>query len=340
MGKVFPQIKTLKEKPELFPAALKLIETSFHYQSPESFKVDFAPLIDPSNHHNCFMLIDESDNVFAHIGVRERTLTLNNKQHPIILIGGIAVDEKRRGEGHFQTLFNDVLATKRSDCAFFLLWSDLEKLYNKFGFYLCGTQFEISKHTKNTPLERTTFAALSVSEKTQIKSLYQSSFAQKYLTIDRTEEDWELIEKVTSAHLHLNRSENKIMEYYFNNKGQDLPGIIYEYGSATNLEQFLEKISSHGKIWMGKEILSTEQLQYQFFMSPADLELFKEFIRDFTGERILIRNINFMKQEVFFDYADELHALELPDFLRGLFGPGTFEELELPSLFISGLDSI
>lgn len=340
MGKIFPQIKTLKEKPELFPAALKLIENSFHYQSPDSFKVDFAPLIDSSNHHNCFILIDENDNVLAHIGAKERTLTLNEKKYPIILLGGIAVDEKKRGEGHFQTLFNDVLATKRSDAAFFLLWSDLEKLYNKFGFYLCGSQYEFTGGLQNPLLETTTFQALSDSEKKQIKSLYQTSFAKEYLTVDRTDEDWNLIEKVTSAQLHVNRSGPGIVDYYFNNKGQDLPGIIYEYGSSIPLNQFIEEIGTHGRVWMGKELLPTEHQQYQFFMGTGDLKLFTDFIRDFTQEKIQIQNINLMKQEVYFNYNEELHGLDLQDFLRGIFGPGTFEELELPTLFISGLDSI
>jgi len=340
MGKIFPQKITLKEKPHLFPATLKLIETSFKYQSPESFRVDFAPLIDPANHHNCFILIDENENVLAHVGASERTITINEKKHSIVLLGGIAVDEKRRGEGHFQTLFNDVLASKRSDTAFFLLWSDLEKLYNKFGFYLCGSQYEFTDGDKNPILEKTTFAALSDSEKKQIKNLYQTSFAKEYLTLDRTDEDWNLLEKITSAHLYINRTSQGIEDYYFTNKGQDLPGIIYEYGSSTSLNQFIVRIAPQGRVWMGKELIATEQQQYQFFLGTGDLKLFTSFVRDLTQGKILIQNINLMKQEVFFNYNDELHALELEDFLRGIFGPGTFEELELPALFISGLDSI
>src|SRR5690348_1673561 len=110
MGNIFP----LKEKPSCFEATIKLIEKSFDYKSPHSFKTDFAPLIDQSNHQNCFIYIDENEHVLAHIGVKERIITLGKKKFTVCLLGGIAVDEKRRGEGIFQTLLQDVLAEKRS----------------------------------------------------------------------------------------------------------------------------------------------------------------------------------------------------------------------------------
>ena len=57
MGNIFP----LSEKPSLFEDTLKLIEKSFHYKDPFSFKIDFAQLMDVSNHKNCFIMIDENE---------------------------------------------------------------------------------------------------------------------------------------------------------------------------------------------------------------------------------------------------------------------------------------
>jgi hypothetical protein len=70
------------------------------------------------------------------------------------------------------------------------------------------------------------------------------------------------------------------------------------------------------------------------------LRHFTDFVLAFTDGKISLRNINLMKQEAYFDFNEELLALDLPYFLRGLFGPGTFEELKLKPIFISGLDSI
>ena len=336
MGKIYP----LSERPSCFEATLKLIEKSFQYQKPNSFNIDFAPLIDKSNHHNCFILVDENENVLAHIGAKDRILTLNGVNFTITLLGGIAVDEKRRGEGIFQTLFQDVLAEKRSDTTFFLLWSDLKKLYNKFGFHLCGIQFEISDKRTESPYIKTTYSSLHQDEQKQIHDLYQSSFAKNYLTITREKEEWELIGKVTSADLFLQKHNGRIESYYFQNKGQDLPEVIYEYGTKKNWNDFLSEISAYGKLWTGKEFIATENQQFQYFMSPGDLRLFTNFILQLTNKQFAIRNINLMKQEVFFDYNEETLSLELPEFLRGVFGPGSFEELQVPTLFISGLDSI
>lgn len=336
MGNIF----RLSEKPSCFEATLKLIERSFGYESTQSFAIDFAPLIDESNFKNCFILLDENENVLAHIGTKDRTITLGDEQFTFTMLGGIAVDEKHRGEGHFQKLLQDVLAEKRSDTAFFVLWSDKEKLYKKFGFHLCGNQYEIEGKSLQNPLEERTYKTLSAEEQREIQKLYQESFRKTYLTLERTDEDWRLIQKITSAKLFIRKQNAKITDYYFQCKGQDLPGIIYEYGSQGPLKEWLEEISHFGKVWMGSPLLETENAQYQFFMAPGDLRIFTALIIKLSQGKVLIRNINPMKQEVYFDYNEELMALDLEDFLRGLFGPGTFEELTLPSFFISGLESI
>lgn len=336
MGNIFP----LKEKPSCFEATIKLIEKSFDYKSPNTFKIDFAPLIDKSNHHNSFIYIDENENVLAHIGVKERIITLGKKKFTVCLLGGIAVDENRRGEGIFQTLLQDVLAEKRSDTTFFLLWSNLEKLYNKFGFHLCGTQFELSEREEKSPFIKTTLAALHEDERKQIRNLYETSFSKQYLSLERNDEDWNLITQITSADLFVQKHNGRIESYYFQNKGQDLPGIIYEYGTKNDFVSYLKELSKYGKVWTGADFVPSENLQFQFFMAPGDLRLFTDFISTMTNDVFKIRNINIMTQEVFFDFNDETLSLETPEFLRGVFGPGVFEEIELKPFFVSGLDSI
>lgn len=336
MGNIFP----LSEKPSCFKETLDLIEHSFGYEVPNRFEIDFAPLVDKSNHHNCFILLDENEKVIAHIGAKDRYLLIGNQKFCITMLGGIAVSESHRGEGHFQTLLQDVLAEKRDDTSFFVLWSDKEKLYKKFGFYLCGTQYEAEGLSMPNTFIKSKYHLLSPSEKVEIQNLYRNSFAQTYLTIEREEKDWKLIEEMISVDLYYQKSSEVISDYFFMNKGQDLPNIIFEYGSRDCLDEFIKKISHLGKVWTGKPIIETDIEQFQFFLSPGDLKLFSSFVQVYTQDQILIRNISPMKQEVYFDYNGELMALDTPDFLRGLFGPGTFEELNLPTLFISGLESI
>jgi predicted N-acetyltransferase YhbS len=146
-------ITNLKSSPPLLASTLSLIEKAFQYEKGHHFDVDFAPLMDESNHENCFVKLNTEGNVIAHIGFCKRTLG----GHPIGMLGGIAVDERYRGEGYFQELMQEIISEHRGNVAFFLLWSDQEKLYKKFGFYLCGAQIELpqtgqKKEFKKDPL--------------------------------------------------------------------------------------------------------------------------------------------------------------------------------------------
>lgn len=341
MGNNFPRRTTLKESPSLFEETLRLIEKSFHYKKPFSFKEDFAPLMDPSNHHNCFIFTDENNKVIAHIGMKDKILRVNGKDHALCLLGGIAVDEERRGEGLFRSLMEDVISEKRSDCAFFLLWSDQEKLYKKFGFSLCGPQYEYAKENGNGNFEKTKFSALSPQDKGAIQFLFEKSFAKNALTPVRNAEDWELIAKTTSADLHIKRENGRPVAYFFMNKGQDLSGIIYEFGFQGEVEKFIREAKTYGTLWSPVPLADSNTQQFQFMLAPADRRMFAAFVHDYTAGKFQLRDINLIKGEVYFDFEEETLSLEIPEFLRGMLGPGPFEELgDVAPLFISGIDSI
>ena len=126
------------------------------------------------------------------------------------------------------------------------------------------------------------------------------------------------------------------------NKGQDLTGVIYEYGTLRDIKALIPKMSAYGKVWLGSNFIQAEDMQYQFFMGLGDTRMFSDFVKVFTNEKMLIHEVNLMKQEVYFYFNDELLSLEVEDFLRGILGPGIFEEIEndIKPLFISGLVSI
>lgn len=329
-------ITNLRATPHLLAATLELIEKSFHYTKANSFSVDFAPLMDKSNHHNCFVLY-ENEKVIAHIGVCERKIL----GMPIAMLGGIAVEEARRGEGHFNQLLQEVLSEKRSEVACFILWSDQEKLYRKFGFYLCGTQIENALTNSQSNFLKTKLSLLNQEQFAQVQNLYQKSFCHHYTSIQRTPAEWEQLKNITSSDLYIREQEGKISDYFIMNKGQDLSGIIFEYASLNELGSLLNEISGHGKVWSGLHFHDGGEAQYQFFLAPGETKLFARLIGLYTQEQILIRDINPMKQEVYFYFNEELLSLEVEEFLRGVLGPGPFEELgELKPVFISGLDSI
>jgi predicted N-acetyltransferase YhbS len=341
MGNIFPQIFSLKEKPSLFDKTITLIEKSFQYGRKNSFKIDFAPLIDITNLHNCFILVDEDENVLAHVGAKDRFIEINKIKFQITMLGGIAVDEKYRGQGLFQQLFQHVLSEKKNDSAFFLLWSDQEKLYSKYGFILCGHQYENSSETQNENYSKTTLSELNSAEFLEIKNLYETSFKNSYVSFERTDEDWEILKKITSSNLFIKKTDEKISSYFFKDKGQDLKDITFEYGSTNLINDILSSLPEHTKIWSAFPINENAIEQFQFLLAPADLTQFSSFIFEYSNHKINVRQINQMKQEIYFDFNQETLGLDLDEFMHGIFGPKSFEEIEdLKPIFISGLDSI
>jgi predicted N-acetyltransferase YhbS len=331
-------ITTLKAAPHLHSKTLLLIENAFHYEKDNHFSVDFAPLLNERNFHNCFIKIDQDENVIAHIGVCEKEIL----GFPMAMLGGIAVDESHRGEGHFQELMTFVLSEKKSDVAFILLWSDQEKLYKKFGFHLCGTQIEVDQTVGEKNFYKTKLNQLNEKQLNDLKLLYRQSFQSIYTTIERTDEHWQQLSEITSADLYYQEDDQKMTSYFFMNKGQDLDGIIFEYGTVDEISSFITKISSFGKVWLGSDLLTPKSIQYQFFMAIGSTRIFSQFIKKYTRDLVIIRDINSMKQVIYFDFQEETLELAINDFLLGLFGPGIFEEMEsdIKPIFISGIDSI
>lgn len=333
-------ITNLKDSPGLFDETLKLIEESFQYESPNRFEIDFYPLVSPVNREHNHLLLNEKKEVVAHIGCKVRSISLGDQTYSVTMLGGIAVSKECRGSGLFQKLFSHVLSVYKEKTTFFLLWSDLEKLYNKFDFYLCGGQFEVSMEKSQDPFVETSFSALSANEKEDIKRLYQESFTKTYLTLNRNDTDWNELASVTSADLFIKKTDNHVSDYFLMNKGQDLSNIIYEYGTSGEFIPFLRSIAAYGKLWTGENFLDSTEAQYQFFLSIGNEELFKTFISHYTENKFNVRAINFEKNEVFVDFEDETLSFELEDFFRGVFGPEKFEEVPTKPFFISGIDSI
>ena len=334
-----PTHSTLKNKPQLKSQTLALIESNFGYEGQFKYEVDFAPLMHESNAEHCHLSLSENDEIIGHVGVLLRKITVLDTEYTLAMLGGIAVNEKFQGKGYFKDLINHVIHTYESKVCGFILWSDLHDMYKKFGFSLCGAQFVLpSESPKVVDIEKTLYSKLNDEEKKQIHSLYENGFQKHYLSLNRTPDDWKKIALIDSANLFLQRENGEIQGYFFQNKGMDLHNIIYEYGHKTDFVKWHQDISGLGEVWSG--ITDEEaEVQYQFLFRPASK--FAEFVKTYTREMIHIQKVDLEKDTVTLMLIDEELELNIDDFLTGLFGPGKFDEVDyLPSLFISGLDSI
>lgn len=326
------KISNLAKNPELREQSIKLIESAFGYDSKNSFAIDFYPLVCNENNHNCYIII-ESNTVIAHIGVLPKKLQLGSNIIDINFYGGIAVAEQARGKGIFQTLFNHVV-DKYDNCHLHLLWSDKIKMYKKFFFYPAISQYEFS-HQGNASKEyiKTHIELLSSEEKKQIQLLYQNDSNNNIL---RTEDDWQRISRITSADFYIKKHNEKIIDYFVMNKGADLKGVIHEHYQLD--EKKLNLLRGHGKVWSSKPIGNVSStLLYASLVRIG--KKFNEFVKALTQDQIHI--IKYSNEGVDFCFQSKDYFMPTEEFIVGLLGPGSFEELNnLASIYICGLDSI
>lgn len=328
-------VTNLKNSPELVTQTLNLIERSFEYTPEHSFDVDFYPLFNKDNFLNCFVVV-EDDRVLAHIGRLTKIFKVNNQDYSFNMYGGIAVDEGARGKGLFKEFFHEILSRETNNIVFSLLWSEKVDLYRKFSFYPCielnaYNQTNVTYH-KSFKVEKRSLRDLNESELNRIKSLYNQN---NELRPKRDDHNWVDLAKIHSSDLYLIYKEDKIVNYFFMNKGQDLTNIIHEYGYID--EEQLSLMLQYGQVW--STFVSDKQKLNQLFGSLARInnrKLFTDYVRSYAGLELT----NITDSYIDFDFEGKRHQFAHEEFLQGLWGPGRFQELSINPLFICGLDSI
>ena len=318
------EIKKIKDHPNLLDQTLFLIEDSFGYEKENSFYNDFYPLMNEKNHEHLYVVTDK-DRVIAHIGALTKKIQIKNNIYSFTMFGGIAVSKDYRGKGLFKKLFNQVLNEYKANQAFYLLWSDKLELYQQFGFYPCGELKSYPKENLQSHYIKSRFKDLSQDDLKSLMDLYNSSYE---LRPNRLDNEWDDLLKMTSIDLFIKRDKkNNIENYFIMNKGQDLNNTIHEYGEAE------EEMLSHGNLWTVKELKHEFTTLNSFSLKAG--EKFSKFVHDYLKMDILEIN-----EKVKFKFDGEVFNLDIEDFLSGIFGPGRFEELDLPYVYIPGIMSI
>ncbi len=264
-------ILTLKQRPDFFPSVLKLASNSFGYDSLHKIEIDFYPLFQEENWEHCFILLDETENLVAHLGLKIRQMIVGDKIFPIALLGGIAVDEQQRGHGHFRTLFSEIIKRFEQQVTFFILWSDKDALYEKFDFFQVGEVFEaIPREQGKTKYPSSTLEVLSLS---QLEAQYHSAYETRYACIKRDKEDWLSLQKITSAELLHGKD-----EYAIRGKGMDLQNIIYEWHNNDWLKTCA--LDGKTKIWFPTSPDKDFKILRKLFLGLVKIgntELFQNF---------------------------------------------------------------
>ena len=335
---------TLAQEPSLYKDVIALIEKSFGYPANQKFEIDFYPLICQANWSNNIILVNHSKQLLGHIGVNLRELGTQNFNTPVALLGGIAIDPAYRGAGHLNQLFNYVINKYLSQVSCFLLWSNLDQLYQKFSFHQFGGMIQTGTHqlpAQFSEIKKCRWSQITAEQFEQCKSLYNSSLRKDYTTFARNDEDWERIRKISSTDLYFKENERQEMLYYFcANKGFDLNDVIHEIAYQKEYKEELLIHLKDFKQWIPEEhnhLFACQHVLYAGLIRLGDSNRFTKFINQWSNGKIKIQNLT--QEQVEFLVDKEIHRLNHLTFVQNLFGPNPIFRLG-PSLFFSGLDTI
>ncbi|MFZ4713082.1 MAG: GNAT family N-acetyltransferase [Bacteriovoracaceae bacterium] len=337
------KIVKLSEFPAFTNESLQLIEHSFQYQAPFRYEEDFFPLVQNENSSHRYLLLKNEKELIGHIGVKEKILTHHHFDFKVIFLGGIAIKESERGNGHFSLLLSDVIKRYQDQVPFIFLWSDKQAMYEKHGFELCIGQIQVDGSGNNQDLECSPYINLHWEDKKRIRELYSKTLEETCFSVKRGKNEWQEIENMKSANFYLKRVKERVVAYFVQDKGRDLNNIAHEFGFEE--EKYLKEIvaSSSATFWLPEKYLSLwpeAQVQYGSLVKIASPDLFHNFVSVWSdGE---INTLKVEDKKVKFLFQDEIFTLGHQEFLASLFGPYPLKEFQNfnKNLFISGLDSI
>ncbi|MCO4794961.1 MAG: GNAT family N-acetyltransferase [Bacteriovoracaceae bacterium] len=329
----------LEEKPELYKETIDLIEKSFNYSKDNSYEIDFAPLVHQTNRSNCHVMVHE-DKIIGHIGARRVEFGTKASSFPLVMLGGICIDEEFRGKGLF-TPFIDKVLNLYKDAALFSLWSDKSEFYEKFSFHQAGGQVIVeSKGTPTGPTEGPyKFSELSMEDISQMMMIYDD-FSEDKWTIQRDMSDWEVLKSIESASIHFIPSRLEPHGYTIAEKGQDLSGITHEVCFYEGLfDRFQDHLSTK-KAWLAEGTTEGDTSLYTAFFKVGDYQKFAQMVYTLSGDTLAISSIT--DSIIQFGFNGDSYEASHEEFFRYLFGPSPLEDFKTfaKPIVISGLDSI
>ena len=219
---------------------------------PEPLNYDVSseyPIVLNRNSPSHSYCIFNHDEIVAHANLWPRTIV--NKDLQLIakvgLIGNVATAPSHQGTGLMTRLFQHLESEAiRQDLEALVLWSDLEKFYQKLGFQKSVSEWHF--HIGKRPYFefRGRHKILPASEMTRKDlALCQSLREKTPASIARSLEEFSQLCAIPDTHFILSLDEkSKITGYGIFGKGYDMNGVLHEWGypSANTLVEACQYI--------------------------------------------------------------------------------------------------
>lgn len=242
----------LKKNPEYKDEFLKLVESSFGYSKEFKFAEDFYPLVNYSNHNNCYFLMDNKKLIATCAYMYKEVCAENN--HTVALMGAIAVDSQLRGKGMGTHVVQSTIDTL-NPVAWVGLWSEKEDFFSKFGFRRYGKltylpRGEMYKNYSDCSIQEFSISKL-LPEHFSLWKKYYDELRNNFCIVKRDDESWEKLYEIKSAKFIILKNNNQIVGYAIANKGMDLTNIVHEFYAPIDLElKFFQILNKKYSLWL------------------------------------------------------------------------------------------
>lgn len=205
-----------------------LVSAGFSYPEGRGFLGDF-PVWDPRiqvTQRISTGIFGNDGQLLSHVGARRwKYLGHHGQTFTVSTLGAIATDPSARGRGFASQLIRAAIqeSEKQKD-AFVLLWGGEHEFYSQFGFDLAGTQYlvDLSLLKTSAPNTTTPDAVRSGFDERIFIELMSRRVGPEFLAADA---EW------VRAHQTVRWfTIDEPFAFVGVGRGQDLPGIVHEYG--------------------------------------------------------------------------------------------------------------
>ena len=238
----------LPKTKDLIKERNSVIQTSL--RNPESkLKVEdeYPIVLEPSNSQYSYCLMDDNQ-IVCHANLWPRNICCPSGNLPIGLIGNVATRESHRNKGLMSLLFQNLekIALGKNLSAL-VLWSDLDKFYEKLGFSPIGLEkrFYLAFTSPSQKSESFTKHKSDNIPDSLVSDILNLRFNHE-ITIERTVDEFKRLLRIPEMDLFTLETRSKISSYCLLGKGEDMFGVVHEWGAPDPKEliKLLEQVSS------------------------------------------------------------------------------------------------
>lgn len=224
-------------QPEEFNRRNRLLALSLRPETLDFPVVSEYPIVLSQAHAEFSFIAVDGSSLLTHANWWPRHLIAADGRitDKVALIGNVATDPLRRGQGHMRHLFADLEQHSRNmGCSALVLWSDLDKFYQKLGFTSLGREFRfLFQQNSLSAMPLTSGQNLPVEANTlsddDLHHLMSLRLPVPY-TLQRSIAEFRTLLAIPHMQIWLHRHLGNITGFALMGKGYDMQGVIHEWG--------------------------------------------------------------------------------------------------------------